>query len=355
MMAPMSDDSPPNGPTAAADAVSPHVSGHLGDSGPRGDPGLPRPDPILGFYGPGTAVWRVNREAVLLGAGPAALLLQIAHPHVAEGVAQHSDFQSDPWRRLRRTLRTTLAMVFGDGPTAERAVRRLNGVHATVRGEAIDPDARTLAGTTYRAMDPDLLLWVQVTLVWTSVQAYERWVGHLDAADREELWAEAREVGRRLGISLEASLPDWPALEAYWQRMTAPDGPIAITPTARRLAASIVRPPIPGLPAPIVDLLATPGLGSAPGADPLGLRHPLGAAARSGRERRRCRASRVGDVDAAGLALDAPGARRRPARPRCEAARHRVGTIHRTRPRGADCPCLARISRVAPSSPASGP
>jgi uncharacterized protein (DUF2236 family) len=209
-------------------------------------------------------MWRVNREAVLLGAGPAALLLQIAHPHVAEGVAQHSDFQSDPWRRLRRTLRTTLAMVFGDGPTAERAVRRLNGVHATVRGETTDPVARALAGTTYRAMDPDLLLWVQATLVWTSVQAYERWVEPLDRADREELWAEAREVGRRLGIPLEDSPADWPALEAYWARMLAPDGPISITPTARRLSASIVRPPILGLPTAAIDLLATPGLALLP-------------------------------------------------------------------------------------------
>jgi uncharacterized protein (DUF2236 family) len=209
-------------------------------------------------------MWRVNREAVLLGAGPAALLLQIAHPHVAEGVAHHSDFPADPWRRLRRTLRTTLAMIFGDGLTAERAVRRLNGVHATVRGEATDPEARALAGPTYRAMDPELLLWVQVTLVWTSVQAYERWVGPLDAADREELWAEAREVGQRLGIPLEASPADWPGLEAYWDRMTAPDGPIVITPTARRLAATIVRPPILGLPAPVIDLLATPGLALLP-------------------------------------------------------------------------------------------
>ena len=226
--------------------------------------GLPNADPVVGFYGPGTAMWRVNREAVLLGAGPAALLLQIAHPHVAEGVAHHSDFEADPWRRLRRTLRTTLAMVFGDGPTAEQAVRRLNGVHATIRGEATDPDARALAGTTYRAMDPELLLWVQVTLVWTSVQAYGRWVEPLDGADREELWAEAREVGRRLGIPLDVSPPDWPALEAYWDRMVAPDGPIAITPTARRLAASIIRPPIVGLPGLAIDLLATPGLALLP-------------------------------------------------------------------------------------------
>ncbi|HEY8198718.1 MAG TPA: hypothetical protein VIF44_03025, partial [Candidatus Limnocylindrales bacterium] len=38
----------------------------------------------------------------------------------------------------------------------------------------------------------------------------------------------------------------------------------AITPTARRLAASIIRPPIVGLPAVAVDLLATPGLALLP-------------------------------------------------------------------------------------------
>src|SRR5512144_1521758 len=49
-----------------------------------------RPHAVLGFYGPDSIMWRINREAVLLGAGPAALLLQVAHPLVAEGVAQHS-------------------------------------------------------------------------------------------------------------------------------------------------------------------------------------------------------------------------------------------------------------------------
>ena len=100
----------------------------------------PRPDPVLGFYGPDSMMWRINREAVLLGAGPAATLLQVAHPLIAEGVAQHSDFQGDPFGRLRRTLATTMDLVFGDGATAERALRRLNSVHASVRGPVADPD-----------------------------------------------------------------------------------------------------------------------------------------------------------------------------------------------------------------------
>ena len=67
-----------------------------------------------GLYGPGSEAWRLNREAaLLLGAGPRALLLQIAHPLVAEGVDQHSDFRADPWARLAGTLRSYLRIVYG--------------------------------------------------------------------------------------------------------------------------------------------------------------------------------------------------------------------------------------------------
>jgi uncharacterized protein (DUF2236 family) len=226
-------------------------------------PALPVADPVLGFYGPDSQMWRLNREAVLLGAGPAALLLQLAHPLVAEGVAHHSEFEADPWRRLRGTLRTTLALVFGDAATADRAVQRLNAIHADVRGLATDPQARRLA-PTYRALDPELLLWVQATLIWTSAQAYERWVGPLAPEDREAFWAEARRVGQRLGIPLDRSPADWPAFEAYWATMVAPEGPIQVTPTARRLAAHIVPPPIAGLPRPVAGLLALPAVGLLP-------------------------------------------------------------------------------------------
>ena len=150
-------------------------------------------------------MWRINREAVLLGAGPTALLLQLAHPLVAEGVAAHSDFEADPSGRLRRTLRTTLAMVFGDGPAAEAAVRRLNRVHAAVRGEAADPEARVRRADAYRALDPALLLWVQATLIWTSV-AGVRAMGRAADGGRSGGASGRRHalVGARLGIPLDA-------------------------------------------------------------------------------------------------------------------------------------------------------
>lgn len=197
-------------------------------------------------------MWRINREAVLLGAGPAALLLQIAHPSVAAGVAEHSTFEQDPISRLRGTLITTMDLVFGDGRRAEAAVHRLNSVHAGVRGEG------------YRALDPELLLWVQVTLIRTSVEAYQHWVGRLTAAEREQFWQEARVVGTRLGIPLTQSPADWPALRAYWARMLSEDGPIHPTPTARRLMPMILRPPLPLVPGSVVDLLGMPGMALVP-------------------------------------------------------------------------------------------
>lgn len=224
-------------------------------------------------------MWRINREAVLLGSGPAALLLQIAHPLVAEGVAQHSSFAEDPFKRLHGTIATTMDLVFGDGARAERAVRKLNGVHRAVRGEPADEQARALAAS-YRALDPELLLWVQATLIVTSVEVYGRWVQPLADDEKEPFWQEARRVGVRLGIGLNLSPADWPALMAYWQRMLSDDGPIHATETARRLAPVIVRPPIPYLPGFVIDLLALPGLSLLPAR----LRNEFGLAWGPGRE-----------------------------------------------------------------------
>lgn len=191
--------------------------------------------------------------------------MQIAHPLIAEGVAAHSDYPVDPFGRLRRTLRTTLAMIFGDGPAAEAAVRRLNAIHAGVRGPVSDPVAVAATGADdYRALDPQLLLWVQATLLVTSVRAYSQWVTPLSAADRERLWQEARAVGERLGIPRSVSPGTWDVLVAWFDRQMLPGGPVVVSPTARRLAPAIIRPPVPLLPVALVDLLALPGLALLP-------------------------------------------------------------------------------------------
>src|SRR5439155_8806512 len=95
-----------------------------------------------GLYGPESESWRLNREAMLLlGAGPRALLMQIAHPLIAEGVDQHSSFREDPWSRLTATTRSYLTIVYGSGPQARTEIARLNRLHRSIRGPVRDPVA----------------------------------------------------------------------------------------------------------------------------------------------------------------------------------------------------------------------
>ena len=136
---------------------------------------------------------RINRESFLLLGGTAALLMQIAHPLVAAGVDQHSDFRRAPLPRLLRTVDATLAIVFGDRARAERALRRIDRVHAPVRGTAQD-------GRSYKARDPRLMLWVQTTLVLTSLRWYEMVMGPLSDHERESYWDEGKFFAGALGV-----------------------------------------------------------------------------------------------------------------------------------------------------------
>ena len=201
---------------------------------------------LVGLYGPSSLAWRLNREAcLLLAAGPRALLMQIAHPLIAEGVDQHSDFRADPWRRLQGTLRSYLAIVYGTTSAARAEIRRLNALHRSVSGPVRDPFARAATGiTSYEARDPDLSLWVHATLVDATIVAYEAWIGRLSADDRAAYYAETRPIGRAFGIP-ESSLPaNFDAFVAYLDRQLGPGGPIRVSPTARELARTILAPPL---------------------------------------------------------------------------------------------------------------
>jgi uncharacterized protein (DUF2236 family) len=176
---------------------------------------------------------RINRESFLLLGGTAALLMQVAHPLVAAGVDQHSDFRRSPVRRLVRTVDTTLAIVYGERATAESALKRIGRSHAPVRGQAAD-------GRVYRARDPELLLWVQTTLVLTSVRWYEAVMGRLSDADRDAYWAEGKFFAGELGVPEHLFPPTYADLERYEAKMLR----TAVMPdsTATAVARDVVRP-----------------------------------------------------------------------------------------------------------------
>jgi len=190
---------------------------------------------------------RVNREAVLLLGGQRALLLQLAHPLVAAGVADHSDFLAHPLRRLWRTVDTMLRIVHGDRATAEAAARALDAVHARVHGALKEATPMFPAGTPYRAHDPALLLWVHATLVDSALVAYEAFVRPLAAGERERFHTDSRVVARLLGVPEDLLPQSYPAFAGYVDEMIAGQV-LQPTPTARRLADAVLKPSLALLP-----------------------------------------------------------------------------------------------------------
>jgi uncharacterized protein (DUF2236 family) len=172
---------------------------------------------------------RINRENILLLGGGRALLMQLAHPMVAAGVDEHSDFRANPIRRLRRTIRMTMAIVFGDRETALAAARGVNQVHARVQG----------AG--YRALDPDLLLWVYATLADTALVTYEVFVKRLLPAEREEFHHEFKLLGELLGIPRDRFPDTVGDFDAYMEQMVS-SGSVRVDTRARELAAQVMKP-----------------------------------------------------------------------------------------------------------------
>jgi uncharacterized protein (DUF2236 family) len=208
------------------------------DGGPGGYGRTVAHEDVVGLFGPGTVTWRVNREAVLLAGGGRALLLQVAHPLVAAGVAQHSSFETDPWSRLFRTLDLVTKVTFGDRRTSDLASARLRAVHGKVRGTAPD-------GTPYSARDADLLLWVWATLVDSALTVYTRYVEPLTPREVRRYYDEQQRFAAACGVPEGHWPPSHAAFEAYRDAMVRdvlrPSG------DSQRIARAVLRPRAPRL------------------------------------------------------------------------------------------------------------
>lgn len=153
------------------------------------------------YFSPTSALWKVNREQILLLGGARALLLQVAHPLVAEAVCDHSYVFRKPIKRLLRTLELTLALVFGTREEVLDAARTINHTHHPVKGVLSEAVGQYPKGTPYDAHDPELTLWVYATLVEGALSGYERFVGPLSGAQKDSFFADSMELVSLLGVN----------------------------------------------------------------------------------------------------------------------------------------------------------
>ena len=208
----------------------------------------------------------IHRERVLLAGWGRAILLQLAHPMVARGVAEHSAFTTEPWgraRRLHRTLRAMLALTFGSEAEAAAVAARINAIHDRVNGRLGRPAGGVHAGTPYSAHDAALLAWVHATLLDSFLQAYRLFVGALGADEADRYCAEASGIEHRLGIPTGQLPRTEDALRAYLASTLA-SGAIEVTDEARGLAREVLDPPVPRPLRPIFRLTTLPAVGLLP-------------------------------------------------------------------------------------------
>jgi uncharacterized protein (DUF2236 family) len=217
-----------------------------------------------GYFSPDRPIWWLSREWALMLGGGRALLMQAAHPLTVAGVAEHSGYDSDPWGRLERTMEVVWSCVYGTREEADRAVARVRAVHGRVRGELREALGPFPAGTPYSAEDPELLMWVQATLIDTALLMYRAYVGSLPLAAAEGYYQDMRLLGELFGIPSGYMPRDLDALYAYKRRMLASEA-ITATPLAREVCWVVLRPPLPRALRPVGLALNQVSVGFLPG------------------------------------------------------------------------------------------
>ena len=204
-----------------------------------------------GYFGPGSVTWRVHTDAAMLIGGIRALLLQSMHPLAMAGVAEHSNYSTDPFGRLRRTSSFVADVSFGSKPEADAAVAMVKRVHQSVVGTAPD-------GRPYSANDPHLMAWVHHALIDSFLRSYQRYGSKpLSPADADTYVAEQAGLAERMG-AIEpaparsvAELRNWlvairpelkstrAARDAAFFLVTVPMGPTMTGPYAVMLGGAV--------------------------------------------------------------------------------------------------------------------
>jgi uncharacterized protein (DUF2236 family) len=189
------------------------------------------PNPQAGFFGPDSVAWRLNGEAVLGLVVLRALFLQVAHPKVAQGVADHSDFRHRPFERALATFKAQQRIVFGTCEESIEALIRIYVRHVAVRG----------AG--YEANDPSLLFWVYATLIDSMFLAYRLFLPDLPEEEWSRFYEEGKLFARLIGIEdglVPARREDF---DAWMQAKLASDD-ITVSPAGFEVGRSLLRMPI---------------------------------------------------------------------------------------------------------------
>jgi uncharacterized protein (DUF2236 family) len=166
-------------------------------------------------------------------------MLEMAHPLIAAGVTQHSNFRQSPLGRLQSTVRTMVLLTFGDARMAQVAARHTHRCHAPVHGV-------TAAGAPYDAGDPALRLWVFATLIDSVLVVHDEFVRPLAPGEKAAYYEDSKRMARMLGVTTAIMPPDYGAFQEYVRRMLNGDT-LSVGEDGREIMRALFNHPFFGL------------------------------------------------------------------------------------------------------------
>lgn len=161
-------------------------------------------------------------------AGMANVIMQLSWPAVGYGVMESrvdsGSAMKRPVKRGRTTYTYIAVALLGDDDDRRAFRRAVNRQHAQVFN-----DADSKSPVAYKAMDPNLQLWVAACLYYGTIDFLERMHGPLDDATADDLYRYCARFGTTLQVREDMWPPDREAFTRYWQESLANvsiDGPV---------------------------------------------------------------------------------------------------------------------------------
>lgn len=165
------------------------------------------PEPL----GPDSLTWKHfgDQRGLLLALWAGSM--QNMHPQLGAGVEQHSQFFSERFARLFRSLYPIYGVVY-DGNAASDTAREVRGYHDTVSGT----DAN---GNAYHALNPETYYWAHATFFMGMIVFNDRLGERFSEGYKRQLYAEHIQWYRLYGMSMRPVPADWESFQQYWEHM----------------------------------------------------------------------------------------------------------------------------------------
>lgn len=166
-------------------------------------------------------------DGIFLLGGQYAILCQFAHPGLAQGTFEHSNFASRLLNRLQTTARFLNVSVFGTVEERQAIYSVIHAAHSSVKGK------------DYYADDPELHKWTAATLFMALVVVHEAFFGKLSRERLDALYKESAIYGTSLRMPPEM----WPAtLDDFWVYWNHNIETLEVTSWAKSLCKDLLYP-----------------------------------------------------------------------------------------------------------------